>query len=452
MASSPTRRNEFEVAVICATAIECDAVNLLVDHWYEDGRFDKAPGDENRYKLGRMGSVNIVLLRLTDVGKVSAATAAASLRSSYPKLKMLLLTGTCAGVPSTVEDQELLLGDVVISKSLVQYDNGKQYDGAFEIRKGVEDSLGRPTKRARSLIAMLEMEHWRKQLESQAACFLEQLQAQASARQCGSKYIYPGTARDVLFESSHLHKHRRSTPHVCAECCHSVCCESRRLSCEELGCSDTHTIRRLRLESKQTLEQGGSINRAQAPAVIVGCFGSGDRVMKSGEERDKLAREHKIVAFEMEGAGVWEEFPCIIVKGVSDYADSHKNDTWQAFAAATAAAVTKALLVHHIQCMLTQPQTSRGQSESAGRTGSRPQNARQIIPKARNLRTGLRCYRCDYDGHTLRDCYAREETVEDGREVRFYEDRCLNCGEEDHYWESCRWQNLLTRRNEYRYR
>lgn len=102
----------------------------------------------------------------------------------------------------------------------------------------------------------------------------------------------------------------------------------------------------------------------------------------------------------------------------------------------------------HVQHMLARPQSSRG--PSAGRAG-RPQNVRQM-PKKRGLGTRLRCYRCDYDGHTLRDCYAREETVEEGREIRFDEDRCLNCGEEDHYWESCRWQNLLIERSGYRYR
>jgi hypothetical protein len=169
--------------------------------------------------------------------------------------------------------------------------------------------------------------------------------------------------------------------------------------------------------------------------------------MKSGEERDKIAREYKIMAFEMEGAGVWEEFPCIIVKGVSDYADSHKNNAWQGFAAATAAAVTKALLAHHIQYMLAGPQNSRGQS--AGRA-SRPQNVRHT-PKTRNLRAEFRCYRCDFD-HALRDCYAKENTVEERREIRWDENRCLNCGEEDHYWEFCRWENLLRRRSEYHYR
>jgi nucleoside phosphorylase len=66
--------------------------------------------------------------------------------------------------------------------------------------------------------------------------------------------------------------------------------------------------------------------------------------MKSGQDRDKIAKRQGVIAFEMEGAGVWDEVPCIVVKGVCDYADSHKNKIWQDFAAATAASATKALL------------------------------------------------------------------------------------------------------------
>ena len=37
-------------------------------------------------------------------------------------------------------------------------------------------------------------------------------------------------------------------------------------------------------------------------------------------------------------------FPCLVVRGICDYSDSHKNKEWQAYAAATAAAFTKELL------------------------------------------------------------------------------------------------------------
>lgn len=66
--------------------------------------------------------------------------------------------------------------------------------------------------------------------------------------------------------------------------------------------------------------------------------------MESGVDRDRISRQKKIVAFEMEGAGVWDSFPCVVIKGACDYADSHKAKEWQPYAAATAAACMKAFL------------------------------------------------------------------------------------------------------------
>ncbi|KAL4869013.1 P-loop containing nucleoside triphosphate hydrolase protein [Aspergillus spectabilis] len=66
--------------------------------------------------------------------------------------------------------------------------------------------------------------------------------------------------------------------------------------------------------------------------------------MKSGEHRDNLVKLEGVIGFEMEGAGVWNNISCVIIKGVCDYADSHKNKAWQAYAAATGAATAKAFL------------------------------------------------------------------------------------------------------------
>ena len=66
--------------------------------------------------------------------------------------------------------------------------------------------------------------------------------------------------------------------------------------------------------------------------------------MKSAETRDKLGREHNVLCFEMEGAGIMNNLPCLIIRGICDYADSHKNRRWQNYAAATAAAYAKLLL------------------------------------------------------------------------------------------------------------
>ncbi|KAK0658099.1 hypothetical protein QBC41DRAFT_192405, partial [Cercophora samala] len=68
------------------------------------------------------------------------------------------------------------------------------------------------------------------------------------------------------------------------------------------------------------------------PEIFAGHIGSGDTVMKSRDLRDALAQKHGILAFEMEGAGIWDEIPCIIIKGICNYADSHKHKAWQPYA------------------------------------------------------------------------------------------------------------------------
>jgi hypothetical protein len=68
-------------------------------------------------------------------------------------------------------------------------------------------------------------------------------------------------------------------------------------------------------------------------------------VVKHGVERDEISKGlGGVLCFEMEAAGLVNEFPCIVIRGICDYADSHKNKQWQEYAAATAAAFAKELL------------------------------------------------------------------------------------------------------------
>lgn len=68
--------------------------------------------------------------------------------------------------------------------------------------------------------------------------------------------------------------------------------------------------------------------------------------MRNGLQRDVLAGIDKILCFEMEAAGALNDFPCLVVRGISDYADSHKNDKWHDYAAAVAAAYARELFYH----------------------------------------------------------------------------------------------------------
>ena len=83
---------------------------------------------------------------------------------------------------------------------------------------------------------------------------------------------------------------------------------------------------------------------SEDPLIHYGLIASGDQVMRHGATRERLRKELNVLCFEMEAAGLMDDFPCLVVRGICDYADSHKNKRWQGFAAATAAAYAKELL------------------------------------------------------------------------------------------------------------
>jgi ankyrin repeat domain-containing protein 50 len=81
------------------------------------------------------------------------------------------------------------------------------------------------------------------------------------------------------------------------------------------------------------------------PSLHFGAIASGNQVMKDGVTRDRLSTEFGgILCFEMEAAGLMNNFPCLVIRGICDYADSHKHSGWQPYATATAAACAKELL------------------------------------------------------------------------------------------------------------
>jgi nucleoside phosphorylase len=351
----PSRRHEFEIALICALPLEYNAVSLLFNgFWDEDGdRYGRADGDPNNYTTGWIGKYNIVLALLPQMGKVNAASAAASVRSSYTGLRLALLVGICGGVPrkGAGEDDEVLLGDVCISNIMIQWDFGRRHPDKFARKDTVEDNLGRPTKDIRSLLATLETDLGLERLHRRTAYHLKELQASAIRRKRRAKYNYPGTTEDKLFEPSYRHKHHGITACICNYCndqSDPVCDEALNSSCADLRCDETYLVPRERLKTKRQLEQDSN-SEVQEPTIHIGRIASGDTVMKSGEDRDRIAKQDGVIAFEMEGAGVWDEVPCIVVKGICDYADCHKNKRWQDFAAATAGAAMKALLERYIQ-------------------------------------------------------------------------------------------------------
>ncbi|UKZ96573.1 uncharacterized protein TrAFT101_011355 [Trichoderma asperellum] len=330
------RREDFEIAIVCGLPLEYDAVSLISDEVWKQDR------ENNDCKTGRIGEHNVVLALLPGMGKASAASTAANIRWSYRHVRLCFLVGVCGGVPQT-GSKEILLGDVVVGKAIVSYDFGRQYPDGFTLKDGIESNMAKPDRYIRKQLAVFETSNGCLRLQEEIASFLKKLQAKATQQGCGTKYSYPGTDEDRLFMPGYRHKHHISPTCICSKCekgSDPVCEDAVKSSCHDLGCAEQYLVPRTRLKRKRE----GDIKKAQDPAIHIGSVGSGDRVLKSGEHRDSIAKPKGIIAFEMEGAGIMEEIPCVIVKGVCDYADCHKSKKWQDFAAATAASALQAIL------------------------------------------------------------------------------------------------------------
>jgi nucleoside phosphorylase len=94
----------------------------------------------------------------------------------------------------------------------------------------------------------------------------------------------------------------------------------------------------------ELVERAPRLSGAGVSEIHSGIIASGSSLMKDALIRDRLSEEEGVLCFEMEAAGLVNQFPCLIIRGICDYSDSHKNNNWQGYAAMMAAAYTKELL------------------------------------------------------------------------------------------------------------
>ncbi|QGI70582.1 hypothetical protein CEK26_002917 [Fusarium fujikuroi] len=334
----PRSRDEFKVALICALPLEANSVLSLFDHhWDEDDgnpRIGKARGDPNSYSIGIMSGHRVVLAHPPGIGIIAAGTIAAFCKLSFTSIRLALVIGICGGAPVN-NGIQIHLGDVIISTGIVSYDFGRRFSDRFEMKDTSSEVPGRPNLEIRGLLSKLATTRQTGRLRSAIYSILYQLhQGSDTALQ------YPGTSKDILFPANYRHKHHE--PSKCAICavCRAksdpVCAAATVSDCHDLKCNTRKQLSRPRLT--------GSHQLFPSPNVHFGIFASGNSVIKSGEERDRLNEDKNAIGFEMESAGVWDIFPCIVIKGVCDYADSHKNKEWQQFASASAAACARVFL------------------------------------------------------------------------------------------------------------
>ncbi|PYH93866.1 hypothetical protein BO71DRAFT_484276 [Aspergillus ellipticus CBS 707.79] len=270
-----------------------------------DEEHDRLPqdlADKNSYVLGRIGMHNTVLSCLPAgvIGTISAASVANRMVLSFPVLRFCLLVGIGGGAPG---EHDIRLGDVVVGiprgsrGAVIQYDFGKTIQNGEIVMTG---SLNRPPDVLLTAVSILKSDHtlYGNRLHNS----IEEMIARFPLLR--KNFSCPGFQHDTLYEADHDHA-------------------SDHASCEK--CSRAREVRR---EPRSSPD----------PVVHYGPIASGNQVMKHGPTRDRLRRDHEVLCFEMEAAGLMDGFQCLVIRGISDYSDSHKNKHWQGYAAAAAAA------------------------------------------------------------------------------------------------------------------
>ena len=296
MAGRRLRHEEYTVGWVCALPIELAAAQEMLDVEHE-----QLQDGDTIYTLGQVGEHNVVIAGLPggQTGTASAAVIAQRMRAAFPSIRIGLLVGIGGGVPS--EEADIRLGDVVISKphnvhgGVVQYDFGKATPSGFK-RTGL---LNTPPAILLNAVTNLEANHIRGRCKlSDYFSKLNRLPAFARA----------AAGPDMLFNAEYNHEGGAT----CEKC-----------------------------------DKDNSVSREPRGQVVVhyGTIASGNQVMRDGIERDRVSAElGGVLCFEMEAAGLMNSFPCLVIRGICDYADSHKNKKWQPYAAGTAAACTKEML------------------------------------------------------------------------------------------------------------
>ncbi|KAH0168095.1 Pfs, NACHT and ankyrin domain protein, partial [Aureobasidium melanogenum] len=308
----------YTVGWISALPLELAAATAMLDEEHAiPTDFNRSPSDQNNYTFGRMGEHNLVIASLPAgvYGTTSAATTASQMLSSFPNIRIGLMVGIGAGIPKP-EEYDIRLGDVVVSQphgtsgGVVQYDLGKaKADGSFE-QKGM---LNMPPLALLNALSNLQARHIKlaSKISPYVNKMLEQFPLMKKRRPKMPSYMYQGVDHDKLFEPAYLHLGGPS----CTAC--------------ETGREITRDVR-----------------ESTDPEIHYGIIASGNTLVKDAVQRDTLAKDtgEDCICFEMEAAGIMNTFPCVVIRGICDYADSHKNDRWQGYAAATAAAYAKELL------------------------------------------------------------------------------------------------------------
>ncbi len=307
----------YTIGWICALAIEYVAARQSLDIEHDRSGIVAQPGDSNSYTFGSIASHNVVIAVMPSgkYGLTSAAIVARDIFRSVLHLRIGLMVGIGGGAPTATH--EIRLGDVVVSApgsgrgGVYQYNFGKAVQGRGFQSSG---SLREPPTFVLATIAEPAARLEEDDVDLNADVDVDVLLSRRpNLRQ---NYAQPDKRSDVLYHETYVHPN------------------------PDADCSETCFAHENAIVPRNS-RRSGHLN----PVVHYGSIASANQVMKDSTIRTRIADETGILCFEMEAAGLMDQIPSLVIRGICDYADSHKNKRWQGYAAMTAAAYARRLLL-----------------------------------------------------------------------------------------------------------
>ncbi len=243
----------------------------------------------------RGGGYHHVVHLQAGMGTNIAAADAAFMLCDYPEIKDLIMVGIAGGVPHPEKaDEHVRLGDIVVlgQKGVIQYDLDKEsYQG-------------------------IEHRH----------------------------YPFPPSSRLLQvvkrLAANELHGERPWLTHIA---------RANTLSNATRPATHSDKLAATNNPSHFIAHPNDPNRTANQPRIFIAPIASGNKLLKNPKTRDYLRDQFSVKAIEMEAAGIahaaWRRnVGYMVIRGICDYCDSHKNDDWQGYAAVVAAAYMRAML------------------------------------------------------------------------------------------------------------
>ncbi|KAK6502064.1 hypothetical protein TWF481_009877 [Arthrobotrys musiformis] len=312
--------DDYTIAWITTLSVERVAAELMLDETH--GRLRALEGDDNFYTLGRIGEHNVVLMTASRPGIDSVNHLATNMARTFRKLRFIFLIGIGGGAPMAPvgedsDQHDLMLGDVVVSFQENEHDKGPgyvyQHDYGKHLGNGEFDNRSYIRKPPAEIINIIRGWKINRLLKrTKLEVYLQEAvdKARTFRKREYNEFKFPGRDKDELY---------------------SVGGEGQGSSDGVSTKTSSSIIMRLERDDSD-------------PVVHYGLIASASSGMGNARRRDELRDKYGVMCFEMEAAGLMNDFPCFIVRGISNYSDGHKSDNWQPWASMTASAAAKDLL------------------------------------------------------------------------------------------------------------